>query len=501
MSRTSRLFVRVGIALLLAVSSRPLIAADGLELYRGARQPGDSTTRFVVRGARPGEPVMLLVVTASTENPIETATLVDTKRADRAGGVFFELARGAIPEDEALQARALVQRRDVASPILSNALALRPEPALDLLVDDAGGAARVLRFTPDGGLDVLRRESTDRDGVLAALESGAVAQDRGVLVATDGRPIDRFGPLERTVDLLTTPDESALVALTSEPLPSGASLLRLRLLDALSPSRSVGSIEVLRGVARTETAYLVPSSDSHRVFVVDPAGSVREVMLGAELVRGITLLPFVAESDAAGSPRELLRKLRAWGDRLVAVVRNDDRSRGDRSRIVSADLRRRAALVEWPVAGRIVDFDVVEREGHPFVIASIEEGGLLLVDLESGATDSIALPGATLVEADARRRDVYVVSSSAQGSVVSHLDVATRTLAPLALEGIAPSVVQCGLFGDDERPWLYVVDRGESATDDRLLTLELDPDSGLAATAANFGVESLHGRVRRLAAR
>jgi len=481
-------------------------AAEELVLWRSSGRGSPETIDFFVRGARPGEQVFYAVVVDETE---ESARLAEVRGvpivADPAGCAFFQIRRSDLEAaDRPFFVRAWVWRDDRRGEprVRSNPALLGDVPELYLLVESVASRGRVVLFDPrDGTIDEPRRIGFDADAVLAAVGGTAISERDRTLLPIDGGAAAEFGGREEPIDLVATPDQSAVVALTRELLPAGRALLRLRVLDAAHLQNELGAIDVLRASSSLAAAWIVMGEDSRRVIVCERDGVVREVTLGSEPAQGVTFLP-----RSPGGSEELL-DVRLTGDRLVAVTRPalGAARRALDSRVVVVDLHGRGDPVATTISGHALDFELAPFQGGLAAFVVVKGGRVEIVPLDrGGAPATLVVPGATEITRSPFPTRLYVLASepALEQSTVWEFDVDSLAPVPLQLPPLTQFCRWLGVVGGPTQSWLYLVESRfrplpTSAEDeDRLWYCELDPESGMASKLA--APRLLGGRVRKV---
>lgn len=490
------------LALLAALSLLTPVAAaaDELVLYR--RSSDDGAVTFFVRGARAGETVVLVETVDGISRPL----VADV--ADANGGTFFFFGfddAAWLQQPQSVALRAVVERSGTGGPevVDSNPVLLRDPPLLWLVVERDDSSSRVLRFDAEQEtLDEARRSRQRRDGRLTPRGDGAILQEDAALVALGSGGSTRFQRGEEPLDLALTPDESALLALTRETTGDGATLLRVRMLDAGQLATQIASFELLRSSSRVVSAWLVAGDDSHRVLIAEREGSVHELVLGTALTRGITLLPL-----ADGGREEIVDCVVA-GDWLAVTTRDLASGRGG-GRLFVVDLARRDRLVAHALAGRPLELVAMTGDGGPAACVALDNDSVVRIAFADGARSQLDLPGVSDLVAGGAGRQLYAAARSVggDGTAIFAIDPAlasARLLAPLGELG--RSLQELGVVASGEREWLFVIERrfaaskpGSASVDDHLGWVEVDPRDGSPKGDARF--LALGGRLRGLAAR
>lgn len=495
-----RIAARFGAAILTAcLLAAPSHGQDALALKR--RVSGEKLS-FIVQGARPGEQVFLhFDVRADTEAPTPNDLRV-FQFADGGGTARFVYPIEFAAVARQLYVRAFAGSADGAGLIHSNVVPLRDVAALYLLVDDPDERARVLCYDPVQRTLETRLEQVNRDSVLTVANSFPfVATRDGDLLRGDTEPTGALHFGEGLVDLIASADQSLLLALTREEVGAGRALLRLRMIEADASPREIANLEVANlEVARggqLVSAWLVSdSNDTHRVAIAERQGAIREVVLGAEPGRGLTILPL--------SPlvREEMLNVRMLGDALVVVTRpGAGARRATTSRMVVFDLNDRVAPVEVALDSVANGFVLVERQGVPTAFVSLESGDVAVVPLDGGVEHPAALkiPGLRRIELGPDG-GVYGLQERPAGDAVAiRIDPTSLTSTTLAIHGLSGGAAHFGVFGDARRPWLFAVQQRDPAGPYELLCAELDPVEGRVVGEAPPVV--LDGRVQRVASR
>ena len=173
---------------------------------------------------------------------------------------------------------------------------------------------------------------------------------------------------EVILDMVATPDEAALLVLTSELLPDGHSLLRLRLLDAAA-IRWEEVRQVLRTRSRVVQAELVAGPGTQRAFIAlrsEGSGKIREYVLDQDLAAGDWIYP---SPELSG---EQLRGVEIAAPFLVSVVSQRDQSGG---RLSVCDLEAREShQVLLPARPR--DFKIWRHGGQTKALVLLEDSTL-----------------------------------------------------------------------------------------------------------------------------
>jgi len=476
-------------------------AAEELVLYRSNSKAG---LGFFVRGARPGERIVLL---ASSDGARAADFRLPDVFADATGGAFVPVDADALAaaESQRISVQAFVNRGSADAPdiVYSNPALLRDPPLLWLVVERADSASQVLRFDAElERLDEIRRGPARRDGVVSALGASAIVKEESALAPLDGGAIHRFLGGEEPIDLAAIADQSALVALTREAVGDGHTLLRVRLLDyaPIGIGREIGSFEVLRSASRVLSAWLVADDDSHRFLVADRSGLVREVMLGEQLMRGVTLLPLAPDG------REELADCALTGDWLAVTTRVVGGAHGH-GRLFVVDLARRAAPTEYALAARPRDLALQAGPDGLAACVATDAGRIERIALADGARRTIELPGVARLATSHDRRLLYAAASDGSGGAALFVlgpDVASARRLPFG--DLARGLPEMGLLEWGEREWLWFVERRflpappvGAVVDDQLWWAEIDRDDGSLKGAV--GVQPIGGRLRGFSAR
>jgi hypothetical protein len=491
----ARCAVAIFTACLLAAPSR---GQDALALKRWIN--GEKLS-FIVRGARPGEQVFLHF---DARADAEVATPNDFRNfrfADGGGTAHFDYPIDDFATVGRLYVRAYAGSADRTGLIHSNVVPLRDVAALFLLVQDPDERARVLCYEPILRTLETRLAQVDRDSVLAIAGSFPFAARGFDLVRGDTEATGALHLGEALVDLVASADQSLLLALTREELAAGRALLRLRLIEADTPAREianleVGNLESTRG-GQLVSAWLVSDlNDTHRVAIAERQGSIREVVLGADPGRGLTILPL---SPLVG---EEMLDVRMLGDALVVVTRpGAGGRRATSSRMFVFDLNERAATIEVALDAVANAFVLVERQGVPTAFVSLESGDVAVVPLEGGVERPAALklPGLRRIELGPDGGIYGLQERPAGDAVAIRIDPTTLTSTLLAIPGLSGGAAHFGVFGDARRPWLYAVQQRDPAGPYELLCAELDPAEGRVVVVSPPVV--LDGVVKRVAGR
>jgi hypothetical protein len=471
-------------------------AQEALVLFKTPAKEGG--VDLIVRGARPGEDVWLVVDARPDPDPARGRVFALV--ADPSG-----IARLPVPASEIAAAGGDLFAQAGTSDLRSNVIPLREVPALYLLVDEAGASARVVRFDPTRGTLDPQLVRLDADSVLSFGRFLPVAARDGSLVRSgqDASPL-AGAPLnsgERLLDLVSSVDQSMsmLLALTREDLPQGRAVIRLRLIETNPDTHEIASIEIQRGGGRLVSAWLVSDVDSRRALIAERDGTIREVVLGAEPGRGVTILPLTPQTS------EELLKVAIHGDQVVVVTHPGPlRSRNiATSRMLVFDLNERGDPVETTLDSVALGFEVAERSDGPAAFITLESGQVEVVPLDPRQpTVTIPIPDVRRI---ARGPDGNLFTLQQGGvAAVSRIDAETLAVDPVPLLGLSSRATRFGVFGGlvdrVRRTWLYVVQRqpGTDASDEELLCAELDPGDGHAIGAVPV---PLGGRVRRVANR
>lgn len=475
------------LAVFLAATSAS--AQDALVLFKTPAKDGGVDLN--VRGARPGEVVQLLVDDRPDPDPTKYPRIPLFSNADGFGIVRFSVPANELTTDHPLYAEAFTAE------LHSNPVLLREVPALYLLVDDVDQRTRVLRFDPKRGALEPQLARLDADSVLAIAQAIPFAARDGALIRsgreTAAYPLNRG---ERPIDLVASADQSMLLALTREDLAQGGAVLRLRLIESDVASHEIASLEVLRGGGRLVSAWLVFHNDSRRALVAASDGAIREVVLGAEPGKGLTLLPLSPQAS------EELLKVDIHGDQVVVVTRpaGARNRRTTTSRVLVFDLNERSNPTETLLDAVAVDFEVAERAGGPAAFVALESGLVEVVPLDpDGDRVRLAIPE---IRKLARAPDGSLFGLvGARDAAVVRIDPATLQIDPLANMGLTRAATQFGVFGDARGLWLYAVVQveGSLTEEDQLLCAELDPATG--HPTGNVVIRPLGGHVRRVAQR
>lgn len=460
----------------------------------------DGGVDLVVRGARPRELVQLIV--DASPDPGPTSRLYgDPQQADVLG-----IARFSFAADEIANAGGDLFAQALTSDLRSNVISLREVPALYLLVDEAEASTRVLRFDPTRGTLAPQLVRLDSDSVLSFARYLPVAARGGSLIRSGQDPTALAGaPLhsgERPIDLISWFDQSTLLALTREDLPQGRAVIRLRLIETNPRTHEIASIEIQRDGGRLVSAWLVSDVDSRRALIAERDGTIREVVLGAEPGRGVTILPLAPQSS------EELLDVKIHDNQVVVVTHPGPmRSRrSNASRMLVFDLDERGDPVETVLDAAALGFEVVERPDGPAAFIALDSGQVEVVPLDPSH------PRVLLSIPDVRRispgpdGSLFTLQTRGDAASVARIDAETLAVDPVALDGLKGSATRVGVFGGlvdrVRRTWLYVVQQqpqtGSETADDELLYAELDPADDHPTGAF---VVPLGGHVRRVANR
>lgn len=489
-----RAFALLLVGLVVAAASSAS-AQEALILFKTPAKDGGID--LIVRGAGPGDVVGLVV--DARPDPDSARIPSEWHRADPSG-----IARFSIPASAIATAGGDLFAQAVTSDLRSNVIPLRGVPALFLLVDDGGAGARVVRFDPTHGTLDPQLVGLDADSVLSLWRFLPIAARDGMLVrsgpdanALAGAP---FNSGERPIELVSSvdPSMSMLLALTREDLPQGRAVVRLRLVETNPVTHEIASIEIPRGGGRLVSAWLVSDVDSRRALIAERDGTIREVVLGADPGRGVTILPLTPQAN-----EELLKP--AIHDNQVVVVTRplSPRDRRATSRMLVFDLNERGDPVETVLDSVALGFEVAERPDGPAAFITLESGQVEVVPLDPGQHPvSLSLPDVRRI---ARGPDgnLFVLQQGVEPAV-SRIDAATLAVDPVPLLGLSSGATRFGVFGGlvdrVRRTWLYVVQPQPSpnASDEELLYAELDPADGHAIGAVPV---PLGGRVRRVTIR
>lgn len=464
------------------------------------RRHAEGAVTFFVRGARPGETVVLIETVDGLSRPLAADV------ADATGGAFFSFADAAwLQQPQPVALRAAVEREGSnGSEVLdSNPVLLRDPPLIWMVVERDDSSTRVVRFDAEQeSLEEARRGRQRRDGLIAARGDGAIVSEESALVALGQGGSLRFARGEEPIDLALTPDESALLALTRESVGDGATLLRVRMLDAQRVTSELASFELARSASRVVSAWLVAGDDSHRVLIAEREGALHEIVLGSALTRGLTLLPL-----AEGGREELVDCVVA-GDWLAVTTRYlaPGRSGG---RLFVVDLARRDRLVDHPLAGRPLELAAVAGPDGPAACVALDNGSLVRIAFADGARTQLDLPGVSDVAVGSVGGPLYAAARAADSdaTAIYVIDGAFAQARPLAAFGeLGRSLPELGVVASGGREWLFVVERrfaaskpGSASVDDHLGWVEIDPLDGTPKGLARF--VAVGGRVRGLAAR
>ena len=487
-------------ALLVASSAK---AQDAIVLFKTPAKDGG--VDLIVRGARPGDVVHLVVDASPDPDPAHLLFYGGGQSADGGGIARFHFSASDLPAAGGeLFAQALT------ADLRSNVIPLREMPALFLLVDEAESRARVLRFDPTRGtLDPLLAR-LDADSAVSFIRYLPVAARDGSLVRSGADSSALSGAVlnsgERPIDLVAPVDQSMLLALTREDLPQGHAVIRLRLIETNPVTREIASIEIPRGGGRLVSAWLVSDVESRRTLIAERDGTLREVVLGAEPGRGVTIVPLAPQAG-----EELLNVM--IHDNQVVVVTQPGPARSRRtaaSRMLVFDLNERGDPVETVLDSVALGFEVAERPGGPAAFIALDSGQVEVVPLDArGEHALLALPEVRHISGGPDG-NLFVLQqgggSAVSRAAVSRIDAATLEVVPVPLLGLSLSspATRFGVFGGriDRvlHSWLYIVEpqTGPDATDDELLYAELDPADGRASSIVPL---ALGGRVRRIANR
>jgi hypothetical protein len=479
----------------------PSHGQDALSLKR--RITGEKLS-FIVLGARPGEQVFLHFDGRAEAEATTPEDFQNFRFADGGGTAHFdypmtEFAAVGGP----LYVRAFAGSPDRAGLIRSQVVSLRDVTALFLLVEDPDQRARVLCYDPILRTLETRLAQVDRESALAIAGSVPFAARGLDLVRGDTESTGALHLGEQLVDLVASADQSLLLALTREEVAAGRSLLRLRLIEADASAREianleVGNLESARG-GQLVSAWLVSdSNDTHRVAIAQRQGSIREVVLGTDPGRGLTITPL----SPLVREREEMLDVRMLGDALVVVTRPAAGGRrATTSRMVVFDLNERVAPIEVALDAVANAFVLVERQGVPTAFVSLESGDVAVVPLEGGVERPAALklPGLRRI-ALGPDGGIYGLQERPAGDAVAiRIDPTSLTSTLLAIPGLSGGAAHFGVFGDARRAWLYAVQQRDPAGPYELLCAELDPVEGSVVGVAPSVV--LDGVVKRVAGR
>jgi hypothetical protein len=485
-------------------SSASGAAAGELVLYRSNSKAG---VGFFVRGAQPGERIVLL---ASTDGARAADFRIPDVIADATGGAFVPLDADALAaaESQRISVQAFVNRGTSDSPdvVFSNPALLRDPPLLWLVVDRADSSSLVMRFDAEQErLEEWRRGPARRDGLIASLGAIGIVKEDSALVPLDEGASHRFLGGEEPIDLAATADQSALIALTREAVGDGHTLLRVRLLDCAPTGigREIGSFEVLRSTSRVLSAWLVAGDDSHRFLVADRSGLVREIMFGEQLTRGVTLLPLAPDG------REELADCALAGDWLAVTTRVAGGAHGN-GRLFVVDLAHRTPPTEHALAARPLDLALIAGPDGLVACIATDAGRIERIALADGARRSLEVPGVARLAATRDRRLLFAAASGASSDgaalFVVRPDFAEARRLPFG--DLARGLPDMGLLEWGEREWLWFVERrfqadanrpGGALVDDHLWWAEIDRDDG--SLKGTVGVQPIGGRLRGVDAR
>ncbi|MSR47743.1 MAG: hypothetical protein EXS13_11895 [Planctomycetes bacterium] len=480
-------------------------AADGLELYRRSE---DGVVNFFVRGARPGEEVLLAVTNEIGQVFIGAAT------ADPTGAACIQIA---LPLDarELPRSTLLVQAqvyRGALQPIVSNvvelcdpALLWSDLPLLWMVIERGDSSSTVLRFDAmQRSLDEIRRGRGRRDGVLAASGATAVIKEDGTLIALDDLTVATFPDGEEPINLALTADD-AMAVLTREAVGDGRTLLRVRLLDAAQINREIDSFEVHRTSSRLVSAWLVAAEDSHRVLVAERSVGVRELVLGESISPGVTLLPLAADG------REELVDCAVMGDWIAVTTRMLN---GRDGRLLVADLTRRTAPSEHALHGRPVGLALAGGDAGPAAFVAIDGGpvgggSVERIALADGARQSIELPGVVRLAASRSGDHCFALASTERGEGAALYSLSSELGSAVTLATFGPlarSVPELGVIAANGREWVWLIERrfvatrpGGAQVDDQLWWTEVHPTTGAELESASR--RAVGGRVRGITSR
>jgi hypothetical protein len=479
-------------ALVVVLAAASASAQEALVLFKTPAKDGG--VDLIVRGARPGEIVRLLLDGSPDSGP--APYLYNAYPADGGGIVRFHFSD--IPAGGDLFAQALT------SDLRSNVIPLREMPALYLLVDEAESGARVLRFDPTRGTLEPLLGRLDADSAVSFVRYLPVAARDGSLVrsGTDSSALGgaTLNSGERPIDLVASVDQSMLMALTREDLPQGRAVIRLRLIETNPDTHEIATVEIQRGGGRLVSAWLVSDVESRRTLIAERDGTLREVVLGAEPGRGVTIVPLAPQSG------EELLNVKIHDNQVVVVTKPGPLSsrRTTTSRMLVFDLNERGDPVETLLNSAALGFEVAERPDGPAAFIVLDSGQIEVVPLDPAGEHAppLALPDVRQI---ARGPDgnLFALQQGSEASV-SRIDAATLAVDPVLALGRSSGATRFGVFGGRVdrvlRTWLYVVEpqAGPGATDDELLYAELDPVDGRAAGVVPL---PLGGHVRRIANR
>lgn len=494
--RAMRVLSAALFAAVLAASSAS--AQDALILFKTPARDGGLD--LIVRGARPGEAVQLVVDASPDPDPAHLPYGLP-RNADGGG-----IARFSFSASDISSAGGDLFAQAFTSDLRSNVIPLREMPALYLLVDEAESRARVLRFDPTRGTLEPLLARLDADSAVSFIRWLPVAARDGSLVRSGADSSALTGAVlnsgERPIDLVAPVDQSMLLALTREELPLGGAVIRLRLIETNPATREIASFEIQRGGGRLVSAWLVSDVESRRTLIAERDGKIREVVLGAEPGRGVTIVPLAPQTG------EELLSVKIHDNQVVVVTQPGPPGsrRATTSRMLVFDLNERGEPVETVLSSVALGFEVAERPGGPAAFIALDSGQVEVVPLDArGEHALLALPEVRHIS---RGPDgnLFVLQQGG-GAAVSRIDAATLEVVPVPLVGLSLSspATRFGVFGGRVdrvlHSWLYIVEHqaGPDATDDELLLYaELDPADGRASSIVPL---PLGGRVRRIANR
>ena len=481
-----------------AIFTACLLAAPshGQDALSLKRRVTDEKLSFIVLGARPGEQVFLHFDKSADIEAPTPGDLQNFRFADGGGTAHFDYAMTDAAVGRSFYVRAFAGSPDRAGLIRSNiVLPLRDVAALFLLVQDPDQRARVLCYDPIVRTLETRLAQVDPE-VLAVAGSVPFAARGRDLVRGDSESTGALHLGEQLVDLVASADQSLLLALTREEVAAGRALLRLRLIEADTSAREIANLDVGLG-GQLVSAWLVSDlNDTHRVLIAERQGAIREVVLGAEPGRGLTIFPLTPLI------REEMLDVRMFGDTLVVVTRPGGAGvrRTTTSRMVIFDLNERAPTVEVALDAVANAFVLVERQGVPTAFVSLESGDVAVVPFDGGVERPAALkiPGLRRLELGPDG-GIYGLQERPAGDAAIRIDPTSLTSTLLAIPGLSGGAAHFGVFGDARRPWLYAVQQRDPAGPYELLCAELDPVEGRVVGVAPPVV--LDGLVKRVAGR
>ena len=505
----SLLAVRVLVALVVLGSPGFAALEPGLVLYRGtSTRENTGEVHLFVRGAEPNAPVTMILRTGMS--PTDPSTALPAGVADARGCLHVPIK---LDEFQGLDPDVLltVQAHSVrdGNRVESNPVFLTEIQSLYLLVQpNEPNPRRSVIWRFDGVSNFpMRWEQGSTNRQLPTMTPGP----DGAAFSARQDSLFRFDPgtvrpevvtelnEERFLDLAVTPDGSMMLALTSQQLDDGHSLLRLRAMDATALEFGP-ALQLHRTNSRVIRAEIVAADDSRRAFVADTSdggpGKILECFLGDQLRTGAWMNPSIELSG------ERLHAVESAGPFLVATLRSLDDPSG---RLVVFDLQARERLPEARLSARPLDLQVI-RHATGYRVLVLTEGGILHVyELDSGADATldlepvrVRLPAARQIAAADGFRWAYALSGAATARIL-RVDLDNVGRAEVLPVEISSRAHRIGVLRSGSAHRLFVVDPMDAVgLEDSLLEWDLESTSGEPYTEKPARRTELNGLVHRV---